>query len=93
MSWLSGILPTCREMTRLISDGMDRSLPFHVRARMHLHLRMCLLCEQYKRQLSLIQQILRKHGDRLIDDDGSQQPALSPEARNRIQDTFDSQQE
>ena len=93
MSWLSGILPTCRDMTRLISDGMDRSLPFHVRLRMHLHLRMCLLCERYKRQLSFIQQVLRKHEDRLIDADGSQQPSLSPEARHRIQHTLDSQQE
>lgn len=85
MSWLFRMLPTCRDMTRLLSDSMDRALPFHVRMRMHLHLRMCVLCEGYKHQLGLIRDVLRKDGTRIMEADRPQKSCLSAEAKARIQ--------
>ena len=90
MSWLLRMLPTCRDMARLLSDAMDRTLPLHVRMRMHLHLRMCVLCEGYKRQLRLMRELLRKDGARLIEADRLQKPCLSAEAKERIQRALDS---
>ena len=65
MSWVRGIMPTCQEMTRLLSDAMDRSLPLHVRMRMLVHLVICTLCQRYQGQLRLIRQMLRKRGGQL----------------------------
>lgn len=84
MSVIRRILPTCKEMTRLLSDAMDRTLPWHVRLRIRIHLLMCTLCERYKRQLLFIRDLLRKHGDRLDDVSGSHEASLSPEAKERL---------
>jgi hypothetical protein len=84
------MLPTCRDMTRLLSDAMDRTLPFHVRMRMRLHLRICVACERYKHQLTLIRNLLRKDGAQLIDHYRPQKPCLSAEAKARIQRALDS---
>lgn len=90
MSWLFRMLPTCRDMTRLLSDSMDPALPFHIRLRMVLHLRMCALCERYKHQLTLIRDMLRKDGARLSEADRPQRPCLSAETKARIQQALDS---
>ena len=85
MSWVRGIMPTCQEMTRLLSDAMDRSLPLHIRMRMHVHLVICTLCQRYQSQLRLIRQMLRKRGVRLGEVRIPQEPFLSPEAKQRLQ--------
>lgn len=77
-------MPTCQEMTRLLSDAMDRSLPFHLRIRMQVHLGMCTLCQRYQRQLKLIRGMLRHQGDQLNTAWNLREPSLSPEAKQRL---------
>jgi hypothetical protein len=84
------MLPTCQDMTRLLSDAMDRTLPFHMRLRMRIHLFMCALCERYKRQLTLLRDVLRTEGAQLHDDGSTQKPRLSAEAKERIARALDS---
>lgn len=91
MSRRSSIIYTCQDMSRLLSDAMDRALPWHMRLRMRLHLRICLLCRQYKQQLTLLRDILRKSDNQLTDADHANAPSLSPEAKARIQRALDSQ--
>ncbi|MBA5866867.1 MAG: hypothetical protein GDA67_09275 [Nitrospira sp. CR1.3] len=90
MSWMFRMLPTCRDMARLLSDSMEGRLPIHVRMRMSLHLRMCVLCEGYKRHLALIRNVLRKDSARLIETDRPEEPRLSPEAKERIRRAVES---
>lgn len=90
MPWLSRLLPTCRDMSRLLSDAMDRDLPFHMRARMRLHLLTCVLCERYKDQLHLIREALRKDDAGMEDKGSAKKPCLSAEAKERIQRALDS---
>ncbi len=85
MSWVRGIMLTCREMTRLLSDAMDRSLPLHLRMRMRVHLAICTSCQRYQRQLRIIRHTLGKHGERLEEAWKPQGPSLSPEAKQRLQ--------
>jgi hypothetical protein len=90
MSWIRGIMPTCQEMTRLLSDSMDRSLPFHLRIRMRVHLLLCILCQRYQHQLRLIRHMLRKHGEQLEEAQTLQEPSLSPQTRQRLRQTLES---
>ncbi|MDP1770206.1 MAG: zf-HC2 domain-containing protein [Nitrospirota bacterium] len=90
MSPLYHIIYTCQDMARLLSDAMDRSLPWHTRLRMHLHLRLCLLCRRYQQQLTLLRTVLRKRATTLDEDDRADAPTLSPEAKARIQRALDS---
>ena len=92
MTWPARILPTCEEMSGLISRSMDHTLPWHLRLRMRWHLRACLLCRRYRRQLSLLRTLLRTHGWRLTGSDEAQQPGLPPEAKARIQRAIDNWQ-
>lgn len=90
MSRLSRWLFTCQDMSHLLSDVMDRTLPLHIRLRMRLHLQICVLCRHYRQQLTLIRAVLRKSGTQALDDSRAEHPGLSPEAKARIQRALDS---
>lgn len=44
---------TCQRMTSLITDYLERRMPFMDRARFQLHLGMCKHCRRYLRQMKL----------------------------------------
>jgi len=90
MRRLSRLMFTCQDMSRLLSDAMDRTLPLHMRVRMRAHLWICALCQRYKQQLTLLRDVLRKNGTTLSDGGGAENPRLSPEAKARIQRALDS---
>ena len=90
MSQPSRLMFSCQEMSRLISDAMDRTLPLHVRIRMRLHLLICTLCQRYQKQLSLLRDVLRMNGAKLNEDDHANTPTLSLEAKARIRQKLDS---
>ena len=50
---------SCKDITRLVSESMDRSLPLGKRVGMRLHLLMCKFCSRYERQLLLIRETAR----------------------------------
>lgn len=90
MSPLSRLMFTCHDMSRLLSDAMDRTLPLHTRVRMRAHLWICALCQRYKQQLNLLRDILRKNGTALNEGDDAETSRLSPEAKARIRRAIDS---
>ncbi len=57
---LGGIKPTCREVHRLVSEGMDRKLTFVERARIRLHLVVCEACTRFNRQMALIRGAMQR---------------------------------
>jgi hypothetical protein len=46
-------------MTRLISQSMDCRLPFSTWARMKLHCIICVWCERYAEQITLVKDAVR----------------------------------
>ena len=74
-------MPNCREVTRLVSEGLDRELPFLSRLSLRLHLVMCGGCRRFARQLRFLHEAVRQHV-------AAGQPAdaavLSAEAKERI---------
>jgi hypothetical protein len=51
---------SCKEVTQLISESMDISLPIGKRIGMRLHLLICRFCSRYERQLLLIRETVRR---------------------------------
>ncbi|QBG48721.1 zf-HC2 domain-containing protein [Verrucomicrobia bacterium S94] len=41
---------SCKEVSRLISESLDRKLPFRQRIGVRMHLMMCSLCRRYRAQ-------------------------------------------
>ncbi|HEV7816836.1 MAG TPA: zf-HC2 domain-containing protein [Janthinobacterium sp.] len=54
-----GFKPTCREVHRLVSEGMDRDLTLVERVRMRLHLMVCDACTRFDGQMLLLRQAMR----------------------------------
>lgn len=83
--WVWAHTPCCREMTHLLSRGLDTRLPWSVRLRMALHLRFCLWCDRYSRQLRLVQHLARRLIERESADESRQ---LEPDAKARIREAL-----
>ncbi|MGO4381146.1 zf-HC2 domain-containing protein [Pseudoduganella sp. RAF53_2] len=55
----NGLKPTCREVHRLVSEGMDRDLSFVERTRMRLHLMVCDACTRFNGQMDVLRKAMR----------------------------------
>jgi len=75
------MMRSCKEVSRLASDRMDRKLTLRERMAFRMHLLMCRNCLRYARQLA----ILRQATDKLRSKGRPSDPErLSDEARQRI---------
>jgi hypothetical protein len=75
---------SCKDVTRLISESMDRSLPLGKRIGVRIHLLMCQLCARYEQQLLLIRETVRRLAAAEEQPEGPPEETLSEEARARI---------
>jgi len=85
-NWLSRNTPPCREVVRLLSDGMERPLPFYKRIALRLHFLICTWCVRYHRQIEMIRAMLRsmEPGSPTGDPAHRSGARLSDEARERL---------
>ncbi len=86
--FLIRITPTCREMTRLLSEGMDRSLPLMTRVKIRLHFLICKWCERYKHQLLVVRNAIRRHPEKLEGNDSSMSADLSSVTKERLKEAL-----
>jgi len=52
---------TCRDVTRLLSQGEDRALSFGERLELRVHLLVCRACSRFGRQMRLLRRAMRKY--------------------------------
>src|SRR5262249_16243761 len=57
--------PTCPEVVRILSLGMDKELSLVIRMKLRIHYLMCSFCERYMKQLKYIRQVSRKLPDKI----------------------------
>ena len=74
----------CREISKLVSESMDRDLPFRRRLEVRMHLMMCRLCSGFARQMRLLRRGARENPERLGSEESAPEARLSEEARERI---------
>jgi hypothetical protein len=74
----------CREVSQLVSESMERKLPFRQRMQVWMHLAMCRLCAGFARQIRLLRIVARQHADRVPDSTSWHEVGLSLQARERI---------
>ncbi|MBR8333990.1 zf-HC2 domain-containing protein [Burkholderia ambifaria] len=63
----------CRDVTRLLSDALDRSLTLHERLQVRVHLPACSGCRAYRGQIAVLRTAAQVAGGRSVGDerDGS----------------------
>lgn len=72
----------CKEVTRMVSESLDRKLPLYQRIGVRIHLLMCKFCSRFKKQLLFLRETIRLHVERGKDTELSTK--LPPEACERI---------
>jgi len=82
--WLGRRLPTCHEVTHLLSQSLERRLTLRERVTLRLHYLICVYCSRYLQQLRFMRKTLREGAARAAEADSPATPALSDEARERI---------
>ena len=75
---------SCKEVSRLVSESLDRDLSFRQRSSMRLHLLMCSMCSRFRRQMLFLRKAARSFGEASKNDELPASVQLSPEARTRI---------
>jgi hypothetical protein len=52
---------SCKEATRLLSQGEDRRLTYAERVKLRLHLAVCVACTRFSRQLAFMRHALSRY--------------------------------
>jgi hypothetical protein len=58
------MIPTCKEVSALLSQGQDRALRWPERLRLRVHLLMCNGCRHFEDHLHFLRRAVRMHRDR-----------------------------
>ena len=75
---------TCEDVSKLVSESLDRQLPFWKRIQLWTHLSMCGLCSRFRQFLVLLQKQTRRYAKSIEHDTEDPDLKLSDESRDRI---------
>src|SRR5204862_6129969 len=73
--------PTCPEVIRILSLGMDKALSLLTRMKLRIHFLMCSFCQRYMKQLKYMRQVAREFPEKIGD---VSDETLSLNAKERI---------
>jgi hypothetical protein len=85
MRLMARIMPSCQDISRSVSDSLDRQLPLHRRMMIRVHLRLCVFCRRYQQQLELLRRGARKYAEPT---DNRADPGLSSAAKQRLREVL-----
>jgi predicted anti-sigma-YlaC factor YlaD len=59
---------TCKDVARILSDGLDAEMAPTERARLRVHMVICEACRNVEQQFDLLRRLVRKSGPSDVDD-------------------------
>ena len=54
---------TCKQVSRIVSQGLDRELGFTERVRLRVHLAICDGCTNFSKQMAFLREAMAKLAD------------------------------
>jgi hypothetical protein len=54
---------SCKEVTRIVSRGLDRNLSFSERVRLRVHFGICEGCTNFNKQMAFLRQAMSRLAD------------------------------
>jgi hypothetical protein len=79
--FLEMITPPCRDVTRMMSEAMDRRLPLRKRVAIYVHRLICVWCDRYYRQLHSLSDLSKRFHLHLED---VSKDELTPDVKTKI---------
>jgi hypothetical protein len=73
---------TCKDVSKLVSESLDRKLPLSQRMAVRLHIMMCRMCRAYQKQTLLLRNAVQAYAHSL--DKGESSESLPKDAAQRI---------
>src|SRR5213083_67490 len=77
--------PTCPEVIRILSLGMDRPLSLTTRIKLRIHYLMCSFCERYAKQLKYMREVSREFPEKIGEVSDAKLPT---EAKERLKEAL-----
>jgi len=77
---------SCKDVSQLISESMDRSLPFYQRVLIRMHLLMCKYCSICKEHFEALRTAIRH--EELYGNELDESRALSHDGKERLKKFF-----
>ncbi len=75
---------TCKDVSKLLSESLDRKLSFWTRMGLWMHLGMCRLCWGFRKDLLHIHEQTKTHAAEIESDAHKADEKLSEESRQRM---------
>jgi hypothetical protein len=75
---------SCKQVSHLVSESLDRKLPFWTCMQLWMHLGMCGLCFRFRKTMVRVDNEVRQHADEVENTSTDSDAKLSDEARDRI---------
>ena len=82
MRLMARMMPSCKDVSEMISQGIDGDLPFRKRVSVRLHVSLCCFCRRYEKQIHLLRRGFGCYAD---PDKNPAEKSLSPEAKARLE--------
>src|SRR5881394_4404946 len=77
--------PTCPEVIRILSLGMDKPLPLSMRIKLRIHYLMCSFCERYAKHLTYMREVAREFPEQMGDVSDATLPS---EVKQRLKESL-----
>ncbi|MDP6555245.1 MAG: hypothetical protein QGF59_17315 [Pirellulaceae bacterium] len=74
----------CKQVSRLVSESLDRKLSLWQRLNLWMHLSLCRFCAGFYSDIKHLHRAAERHAEEIENDSGSPDEFLSPDARRRI---------
>ena len=75
---------SCKEVSHLVSESLDRKLSLWQRIQVRLHLLMCRFCSRFRKQALFLRDAARRYLTAVEETETATSTGLSSEARDRI---------
>jgi hypothetical protein len=76
----------CKKVTYLVSESLDRQLPFHQRMGVRIHFMICKFCTRYQEQLLFLRKTAHLYSE--SSEDSETLVKLSPDVGKRIKESM-----
>jgi len=75
---------SCKDVSHIVSESLDKQLPWHMRLKVWFHLSMCRACQQMVQQMELLRTTAGRCSSREGETVMTERETLSDEACSRI---------
>jgi hypothetical protein len=85
---MNRVMPTCADVTHLVSVGMDERLPLSDRMKVRVHLLVCEWCSMFQGQIRFIRRVTRDGASLSELTTTGTAGRLNPDAKAKLQDAI-----